>query len=98
MVPKWLTSYLANSVINQWSTAFCLISNPLVFEVLYLAKYLGGFRYFISHNIKNRFKNAVTLCLGRTRGSLGLVQWHASILWQVTSLFLDQFLHILSTG
>ena len=61
MVPKWLTSYLANYVINQWSTAFGPISNPSVFEVLYLVKYLGGFKYFISHDIKNRFKNAVTL-------------------------------------
>jgi hypothetical protein len=61
MVPKWLTSYLANYVINKWSTAFGPISNPSVFEVLYLVKYFGGFRYFISHDIKNRFKNAVTL-------------------------------------
>ena len=60
MVPKWLTSYLANYVINQWSTAFGPI-NPSVFEVLYLVKYFGGFKYFISHDIKNRFKNAVTL-------------------------------------
>ena len=61
MVPKWLTSYLAIYVINQWSTAFGPISNPSAFEVLYLVKYFGGFRYFISHDIKNRFKNAVTL-------------------------------------
>ena len=37
MVPKWLTSYF-NYVINQWSTAFGPISNPSVFEVLYLVK------------------------------------------------------------
>jgi hypothetical protein len=61
MVPKWLTSYLANYVINKWSTAFGPISNPSVFEVLHLVKYFGGFRYFISHDIKNRFKNTVTL-------------------------------------
>ena len=61
MVPKWLTNYLANYVINQWSTAFSPISNPSVFEVLYLVKYFGGFKYFISHDIKNRFKNMVTL-------------------------------------
>ena len=61
MVPKWLTSYLASYVINQWSTAFGPISNPLVFVVLYLVKYYHGFRYFISHDIKNRFKNTVTL-------------------------------------
>ena len=61
MVPKWLTSYLANYVTNQWSNAFSPISNPSVFEVLYLVKYFGGFKYFISHDIKNRFKNAVTL-------------------------------------
>ena len=53
--------YLANYVINQWSSAFGPISNPSVFEVLYLVKYIGGFRYFISHDITNRFKNAVTL-------------------------------------
>jgi hypothetical protein len=34
-----------------------------VFEVLYLVKYFGGFKYFISHDIKNRFKNAVTLVI-----------------------------------
>ena len=39
----------------------------------------------------------VWVCLGRTHGSLGLVQWHTSIPWQVTSLFLNQFLHILPT-
>ena len=61
MVPKWLTSYLANYVINQWSTSFGPISNPSVFEVLYLVKYFGGFKYFISHDIKNRFQNMVTL-------------------------------------
>ena len=61
MVPKWLTSYLVIYVINQWSTAFGPISNPSVFEVLYLVKYFGGFKYFISHDIKNRFKNVVTL-------------------------------------
>ena len=63
MVPKWLTRYLANYVINKWSTAFGPISNPSVFEVLYLVKYFGDFRYFISHDIKNRFKNAVTLTI-----------------------------------
>ena len=52
MVPKWLTSYLANYVITKWSTAFGPISNPSAFEVLYLVKYFGGFRYFISHDIK----------------------------------------------
>ena len=52
-------------MINQWSTAFGPKSNPSVFEVLYLVKYFGGFKYFISHDIKNRFKNAVTLA-GRT--------------------------------
>ena len=56
-------SYLANYVINQWSTAFSPISNPSVFEVLYLVKYFGGFKYIISHDIKNQFKNAVTLCV-----------------------------------
>ena len=61
VVPKWLTSYLVIYVINQWSTAFGPVSNPSVFEVLYLVKYSGGFKYFISHNIKSRFKNAVTL-------------------------------------
>ena len=61
MVPKWLTSYLSVYVINQWSTSFGPISNPSVFEVLYLVKYFGGFKHFISHDIKNRFKNAVTL-------------------------------------
>ena len=64
MVPKWLTSYLANYVINQWSTASGPIGNPSGFEVLYLAKYFGGFTYFISHDIKNRFKNTVTLHRG----------------------------------
>ena len=64
MVPKWLTSYLANYVINQWSTVFGPISNPSVFGVLYLVQYFGGFKYFISHDIKNRFKNAVTLHVG----------------------------------
>ena len=52
-----------NYVINQWPTAFGPISNPSVFEVLYLVKYFGGFKYFIPHNIKNRFKNAVTLII-----------------------------------
>jgi len=61
MVPTWLTIYLTNYVINQWPTAYSPISNPSVFEVLYLLKYFGGFGYFISHNIKNQFKNAVTL-------------------------------------
>ena len=56
MVPKWLTSYFANYVINQWSSAFGPISNPSVFEVLYPDKYFGGFKYFISHDIKNRSK------------------------------------------
>ena len=51
MVPKWLTSYLANYVITQWSTAFSPISNPSVYEVLYLVKYFGDFKYFISHDI-----------------------------------------------
>ena len=55
MVPKWLTVYLANYVINQWPTAFGPISNPSVCEVLYLVKYLGSFNYFTSHNIKNWF-------------------------------------------
>ena len=48
-------------MINQWSTVFGPISNPSVFEVFYLVKYFGGFKYFISHDIKNRFKKAVTL-------------------------------------
>ena len=48
MVPKWLTIYLANYVINQWPTTFGPISNPLVFEVLYLVKYFGGFKYIFS--------------------------------------------------
>ena len=61
MVPTWFTIYLTNYVINQWPTAFGPISNPSVFEVLYLLKYFGGFGYFISHDIKNWFKNAVTL-------------------------------------
>jgi hypothetical protein len=61
MVPKWLTIYLANYVINQWPTAFGPISNPSAFKVLYLVKYFGGFKYFISHDIKNWFKNTVTL-------------------------------------
>ena len=63
MVPKWLTIYLANYVVNQWPTAFSLISNPSAFEVLYLVKYFGGFKYFIFHDIKNWLKNAVTLLL-----------------------------------
>ena len=66
MVPKWLTRYFANYVINKWSNAFGPISNPSVFEVLYLVKYFGGFQYFISRDIKNRFKNAVTLLLGES--------------------------------
>ena len=45
-----------------------------------------------------RVSLVVQVCLGRTCESLELVQWHASIPWWVTSLFLDQFLHILSTG
>ena len=61
MVLKWLTSYFANYVINQWFSASGPISNPSAFEVLYLVKYYGGFKYFISYDIKNRFKNAVTL-------------------------------------
>ena len=52
MVPKWLTIYLANYVINQWPTGFGPISIPLVFKVLYLVKYFCGFKYFISHDIK----------------------------------------------
>jgi hypothetical protein len=56
MIPKWLTIYLAN-----WPTAFSSINNPSAFEMLYLLKYFGGFRYFISHDMKNQFKNAVTL-------------------------------------
>ena len=63
MVPKGLTSYLANYVINQWSTAFGPIGNPSVLEVLYFDKYFDGFKYFTSHDIKNQFKNAVTLPL-----------------------------------
>ena len=70
MVPKWLTSYLSNYVINQWSTVFGPISNPSVFEVFYLVKYFGGFKYFISHDIKNRFKNAVTLATIILSGTL----------------------------
>ena len=63
MVTKWLTSYLANYVINQWVTAFGPISNPSAFEAFYLVKYFGGFKYFISHDIKNRFKNTVILVM-----------------------------------
>ena len=48
MVPTWFTIYLTNYVINQWPTAFGPISNPSVFEVLYLLKYFGSFMYFIS--------------------------------------------------
>ena len=72
MVPTWLTIYLTNYVINQWPTAFGPISNPSVFEVLYLLKYFGGFGYFISHDIKNRFKNAVTLVLFGMGGDMGV--------------------------
>ena len=61
MVLKWLTIYLANYVINQWPTACGPISNPSAFEVPYLVKYFGGFKYFISHDPKNQFKNVVTL-------------------------------------
>ena len=61
MVLKWLTSYLTNYVINQWSTAFSPIGNPLVYDVFYLVTYFGGFKLFISHDIKNQFKNMITL-------------------------------------
>jgi hypothetical protein len=33
--------------------------------VIYLVKYFGGFGYFISHDIKNQFKNATTLPVSR---------------------------------
>ena len=54
MVPKWLTIYLANYVINKWPTAFSPISNPLVFEVLYLVVSSIFFPWY-----KNWFKNVV---------------------------------------
>ena len=63
MVSKWLTIYLANYVINQWPTAFGPMSNPSVFELLYLVKFFGGFEYFPSHDINNMFKNTVILAL-----------------------------------
>ena len=47
---------VANYVIIQWSTAFITIGNPSNFEVLCLVKYFGGFKYFISHNIKMGLK------------------------------------------
>ena len=61
MVPKQLMISSMNWMINKWSTAFGSISNPSVFEVIYLVKYFGGFGYFGSHNIKNWFKNVATL-------------------------------------
>jgi hypothetical protein len=39
-------------VINQWPNPFGPISNPPAFGVIYAIKYSGGFRYFISHDIK----------------------------------------------
>ena len=54
-------SLLSQLCDNQWPTAFGPISNPSVCEVLYLVKYLGSFNYFTSHNIKNWFRNAITL-------------------------------------
>ena len=39
-------------VINQWPNPFGLIGNLLAFGVIYVIEYSGGFRYFISHDIK----------------------------------------------
>ena len=43
-------------VINQWPNPFGPISNPPAFEVVYVIKYFGGFRYFISHDIEISLK------------------------------------------
>jgi len=39
-------------LINQWPNPFSPICNPPAFGVIYVIKYSGGFRYFISHDIK----------------------------------------------
>ena len=40
----------------------------MIFQVIYLVKYLNGFRYFILHDIKFQFKNAATLNKPNTLG------------------------------
>jgi hypothetical protein len=61
-------------VINQWPNPFGPISNPPAFGVIYVIKYSGGFRYFISHDIKIGLKS------GNTMGVSGLqsVGWGVS--------------------
>ena len=54
----FLTTYYPD---NRWPILFGLISNPLVFYVLYLVKYSGDFTYFNSHTIKKWLKNTATL-------------------------------------
>jgi hypothetical protein len=39
-------------VINQWPNPFGPISDPPAFGVVYVIKYSGDFKYFISHDIK----------------------------------------------
>jgi hypothetical protein len=46
---------------NEWPIPFGPIGDPPAFGELYLAKYFGGYVYFISHAIENQLKNAATL-------------------------------------
>ena len=52
---EWLQSRATAKltyVINQWPNPFSPISNFQDFGVIYVIKYSGGFKYFISHDIK----------------------------------------------
>jgi len=54
---------LVNYLDNAWPVSFGPLSDPSVFEVIYLVQYFGGFIYFSSHATKKRSKNAATLHL-----------------------------------
>jgi hypothetical protein len=43
-------------VIDQWPNPFGPVSNLPALEVIYVIEYSGGFKYFISHDIKSGLK------------------------------------------
>ena len=61
---KKLLFLLVNYLDNAWPVSFGPLSDPSVFEVIYLVQYFGGFIYFSSHATKKRSKNTATLDRG----------------------------------